>query len=313
MPPFGLVLDEYLATLSPAKASHEADLYLARHLRPFFGDIRIGLISKDTVERYKAHRRMEILALPKNAARNPKEVSLASVNRELTLLGVILTRSVESGLIRANPVHAKLFFAENDKAMRVLERGEVRRLIAACKGHIRDIVIFALHTGMRKGEILSMKWAYVKMEDGLICFGGNTKNGRKRVIPMSPTIRLMMRELRKRRGDSEYVFTYRHGGRMFDVKTGFKSAVRRAGLGHVRFHDLRHTCACHLLDKGVNIVDIKEWLGHSDLHMTMRYLSARPNKLRSAAAAIDYEGNEAARFTTPDQPQPTSSSMVYAF
>jgi hypothetical protein len=51
MPPFGLVLDEYLITLSPAKTSHESDLYLARHLRPFFGDIKIGLISKDTIER----------------------------------------------------------------------------------------------------------------------------------------------------------------------------------------------------------------------------------------------------------------------
>jgi hypothetical protein len=61
----------------------------------------------------------------------------------------------------------------------------------------------------------------------------------------------------------------------------------------------------------VNIVDIKEWLGHSDLHMTLRYLNARPNKLRKAASAIDYEGGEAAQVESPEQP--TSSSMVYAF
>ena len=157
MPPFGLVLDEYLATLSKVKTSHEAGIYLARHLRPFFGDIKIRLISRDTIERYKAHRKEEILALPKYAAKNPKEVPLTSLNRELTLLGVILTKSVESGLIRENPVHASLFFPENDKAMRVLGRGEVRRLIAACKGHIRDIVVSALHTGMRKDEVLSIK------------------------------------------------------------------------------------------------------------------------------------------------------------
>lgn len=147
------------------------------------------------------------------------------------------------------------------------------------------------------------------MEDGLICFIGNTKNGKKRVIPMSPTVKMMLRDLSKRCSDSEYVFTYRHGGRMSYVKTGFKSAVRRASLGHVRLHDLRHTSACHLLDKGVTILDIKEWLGHSDLQMTMRYLSIRHNKLRTADVSIDYEG-EGGKVSFEE---PMASNLLYSF
>jgi len=148
MPLFGVVLDEYLATLGKVKDSHITDLCHARHLRPFFGDMKIGLITKDTIERYKAHRQPEILALRRNVGKNPKVVSFASVNRELTLMQGILTKAVAAGLIKENPIHKSLMFPENDKAMRVLERGEVRRLIAACKGHTRNIVVFALHTGM---------------------------------------------------------------------------------------------------------------------------------------------------------------------
>jgi len=99
MPLFGVVLDEYLATLGKVKDSHITDLCHARHLRPFFGDMKIWLITKDTIERYKAHRQPEILALRRNVGKNPKVVSFASVNRELTLMQGILTKAVAAGLI----------------------------------------------------------------------------------------------------------------------------------------------------------------------------------------------------------------------
>ena len=72
------------------------------------------------------------------------------------------------------------------------------------------------------------------------------------------------------------------------MRTGFENALKRAGLSRVRFHDLRHTFASHLVMGGVDIRTVQELLGHKDIRMTMRYSHLAPDHMRKAVGILDY-------------------------
>jgi integrase len=159
---------------------------------------------------------------------------------------------------------------ENNRRLRYLSKEESQRLIDACAPHLRPIVITALHTGMRKGEILSLTWDQVDMTNNLILLE-DTKNGRRREIPINETLIETLRKI-IRRVDVPYVFYDPTTGKPYqDVKRSFTSACRRAKITNFRFHDLRHTFASHLVMLGVNLATVRELLGHTTTTMTMRY------------------------------------------
>ena len=116
-----------------------------------------------------------------------------------------------------------------------------------------------------------------------ICQRGNiverSKNNRSRKVPMNSTVAA---ELGRLRGNgTPFVFTQRAGERPKSI-AAFATACRRAGMGHVRFHDLRHTFATNLVMGGIDLVTVKEILGHNDISMTVRY--SHPSNERKMAA-----------------------------
>jgi integrase len=136
-------------------------------------------------------------------------------------------------------------------------------------------VTVAVHTGMRKGEILGLEWDRVNFEQGIISLF-DTKNHERRDIPMDETVKTTLRAV-DRRGD--LIFFNRNGKKIEYVKIHlvFREALKKSGITDFRFHDLRHTFASNLImQEGVELNDVRELLGHKKMDMTLRYAHLSP-------------------------------------
>ena len=162
---------------------------------------------------------------------------------------------------------------------------ECQRLIDCCSTHLIPIVITALNTGMRRGEILSLKWEQVDLRHGYISLD-DTKSGEGRQIPMNQTLIETFSEM-PRGFESKYVFSNRNGDALTDIKRSFNTALRKAEIHNATFHTLRHTAASHLVMNGVDLTSVKELLGHKSLSMTMRYSHLAPEHKRKAVNILD--------------------------
>jgi len=167
-----------------------------------------------------------------------------------------------------------------------LEKEEIARLIPACPSYLEPIVTVALNTGMRKGEILNLKWNDLDFRNRLI-YILQTKNKKVRKIPMNNIVFRTLLRVRKN-PKSPYVFCKKKDGSPYrDIRDGFKNALKRAGIRHLRFHDLRHTFASHLVMAGVDLKSVQELLGHRTFDMTLRYSHLSPDHKRKAVEIFD--------------------------
>jgi integrase len=176
---------------------------------------------------------------------------------------------------------------------------EVQILLSNCADYLNPLVTVAVHTGMRKGELLSLKWDQVNSEQGIITLY-DTKNGERRDIPMDETVKATLREM-ERRGD--YVFCTAEGKAFVRAQKSFEVALKKSGIRNFRFHDLRHTFASNLAMAGEDLNTIRELLGHKDLTMTLRYAHLAPNHKTRAVNVLD-------RIMSQNPPQMEKASKV---
>lgn len=200
---------------------------------------------------------------------------MATVNREVACLKNMFNMAIKWKKTTKNPVREIKLYKEPKGSMRVLSWDEQKALLPACADYLRLIVLTALNTGMRKEEILSLTWDKVNFEKQLIAVE-NTKNGEGRVVPMNLELTNILKNV-KRIG--EQVFCQPDGRHFASIRNGFEAAVRRAGIPHIRFHDLRHTFATRYMGKG-DVVTLKDILGHKTIEMTLRYAHATLDKKR---------------------------------
>jgi len=159
-------------------------------------------------------------------------------------------------------------------------------LLSKCSTILKMIVKLALHTGMRKGEILHLTWENVNLRERYIELV-DQKNGERSTIPLNQTAIETLRAVPRRLG-SKYVFPGKMPGKpFFDLKRQFEKAVADAKLEGVTFHILRHTCASHLVMAGVDLVTVKEIMRHKSIEMTMRYAHLSPEHKKSAIDALE--------------------------
>jgi integrase len=125
---------------------------------------------------------------------------------------------------------------------------------------------------LRRGEILSLEWPQVDLENRVVRIdNAKTKHG-ERYIPMNDTVYRLISELSREKGTQLVFPSHRNAGqRMLDLKKGFAKAVRKGGIPHIRFHDLRHTFATRLVRSGVDLVTVQKLLGHAKITTTTRY------------------------------------------
>ena len=260
------------------------ELY-CKTFREFFGKKTFAQISPLLIERFKKERR-ESLTI------HGKQRSPASVNRELEVLSRILSMAVDNGIIESNPARKVKKLRLDNMRKRYLTLEEEQRLFAVLTGrrsHLKPVVVLAIHTGMRRGELLGLRWQNVDFARGLI-YVTNTKTGHDREVPMNSLVRETLLELQRAGGEHEYVFTNSKTGiNLSEVKRGFTSACRDAEINDLRFHDLRHTTGTRLADAGTDAFAIAEVLGHRSLQTTKRYTHATDlRKMRAVEALASY-------------------------
>jgi len=219
-----------------------------------------------------------------------------TANRHVTILKHMFNKAVDWDMVEEETLKrvrkAKLL-EENNGRLRYLSKDECQVLLESCDPHLRPIVICALNTGMRKGEILGLKWDDVDLVHGFILLS-MTKNGERREIPINGSLREVLEELsrgtkeRPRRIDIPYVFyDARTGSKYGNVQKSFNSALKRAKIKDFRFHDLRHCFASHLVMLGIDLTTVKELLGHKTLTMTLRYAHLAPSHKVKAVDVLD--------------------------
>jgi integrase len=251
--------------------SYKRDLTSARKLLVHFKGRMISTITALDLDKYKNARR--------------QEVKPASVNRELSLIKHMFNKAVAWDNLSSNPLQKVAKFKEPPGRVRYLSDEEMKKLLDCCNGHVKSIVIMALNTGMRRGEILNLKWGDVDMKNRVIIVW-QTKNNEMRQIPINETLYDELRMIGKQLNE-QYVFCNDNGKPFLDVKTGFKAALKRANVRNFRFHDLRHTFASRLVIAGVDIRTVQVLLGHKDIKMTMRYSHLSDAHLKEAVRKLE--------------------------
>jgi len=274
---FEELMMRYLAEHAARKSQPRHYRGYAKRLTAFFGGYTLAEITPKMIVDYKNHRYA--------AGLKP-----ASINRELATLKKAFTLAVrEWEWCRENPVSRVSMEREHNQRDRWLSSEEETRLLRHCAPWLHDLVTFALHTGMRMGEIVDLTWRGVDVHRRTVTVF-RSKNGERRTIPVNDTVlavlkaKATVRSLKTDLVFCSHAFTPLESGHL---RRSFRVAVRKAQIEDFHFHDLRHTFATRLVQAGVDLYKIQRLLGHKSSIMTQRYAHHYPESLRDGVAILD--------------------------
>lgn len=246
-------------------------------LEAYFGGKLLSEINPFMIEGYKKKRKEE-------------GVTVRTVNIELACLRHMFNMAIKWGKSQKNPIREVKLFKEPEGKDRILSPDEEIGLLEAVRNskkakHLEPVIIAALQTGMRKGEILSLKWANVDFVNRLIIVEG-TKSGYLRKIPMNKLLTETLDRIRKE-NDGEFVFMGKNGKPYKSFRSAWEHALEKAKIENLTFHSLRHTFGTRLGMAGVDIKTIQELMGHRDIKMTIRYSHPTAEHKRKAVEMLD--------------------------
>ena len=290
---------EYLDYAKINKRSWGRDESSLKRLLPFFGNM---LLSKIAVRHIEEYKRMRL-----------EKVKTGTINRELASLKHMFTIAEKLGKFDGkNPVKQVKFFQERQYVMKILDREEINRLIDTAAGHLKSILIIAVSTGMRKGEIFNLRWSDIDFVDHYIHIK-KTKSNVMRKVPMNGVVATTLKNIERK---SEFIFPsfwskkHKH---IMEVFRLFKAACKKAGIRDLRFHDLRHTAATLMVTGGISLVTVSQILGHATIHMTMKYAHPTPKDKKKAvnvlASIFETEGEKQGTILTHEQIEERISSL----
>ncbi len=268
------ICGEFLQWSNVHKRSFKRDGQFIKHLQDFFGNIPLYRITRKGAEDYMAWR-------IKQTKKGGKPISRSTINKEIACLKRIFNKAIEWGKARENPISRIEMFKIEDRKPRFLSEEEFNKLMEYAPEPLKPIILVAVFTGMRRGEILNLKWENIKFDLGLI-YAVHTKGNKSREIPMAKVIKDLLWRLKKK-SKSEYVFADKDGKPYKEaVRFWFDKAVRDSGIKNCSFHVLRHTFASNLVKCNVNLKVVQELLGHSNLNVTMKYAHVSPGLKQQA-------------------------------
>ena len=274
------LLERYLRDYSaPNKAAgtHRRDQSLAAHLLRAFGDVPLDQLRPARLAEYKASRRAQGMA--------PK-----TINDELGLLGHAYKLAEREWEWATNNPVLKI---AKEKVRNLIERWltteEEQRLLAISPTWLQEIILFALHTGMRRGEILKLQWCHVDLTRRTLTIL-EQKNGARDTLPVNDTaMDILQARAAVRTSCAACVFVNGadHPRNARNLLRAFYPAMRKAGITRFRFHDLRHTFATRLIQAGVDVYTVQKLGRWKTISMVLRYAHHQPESLRGGAEVLD--------------------------
>lgn len=205
-----------------------------------------------------------------------KALAPATVNRYATALAAVFTWAVRRRIVPKGWVHPCRSVErrqEDNAGTRFLSDDERRRLLDACKAskwpRLYLLVLLALTTGARRGELVGLRWSHFDLERAVVHVA-RTKNGDAKVLPLVPAV---VEEVQLLAGaPGALVFPGKRApGKAFNFEQRWSAALKAAGVKNFRFHDLRHSCASLLAQNGATLLEIGDLLGHRQVSMAKRY------------------------------------------
>lgn len=306
----GIFLEEkyypYLVSRNP-KTAQKTYQHIANRF-DFLMDRQLGDISAWEIQKWIGDRRKEGRAA-------------ATINYSVNTLKGALSRAVDWGLIESHNLKTIKPIKEDNTRIRYLTIEEEHRLLSVIQGrdqstrdkrvsanhhrekrgqelhpffegvrfvdYVEPIILTAMHTGLRRGELLSLTWDDVFFPNQyLVVKAAEAKSKKTRIVPLNPTVLEVLREWRQQNPFCNYVFVSGEDKPLTDIKKPWLRLVEQAGLVNFNFHDLRHHFASKLVMAGVDLNTVRELLGHSDLKMTLRYAHLAPEHKAAAVNLI---------------------------
>lgn len=281
------LIDKYIANVLPSK-SNSMKAAQANQLAWWREKAGYYVLADFTVEVIDSLRS----ELAKGSTNRGEKRTTATVNRYLAALSHVLTKAVNVWQwLESNPLSKIERHSENQGRVRYLDDEERMRLLEACQQssnkQLYAIVVLALSTGMRKGEILNLTRRFVFLQEGFVILE-HTKNGERRRVPIiGHAHEVLTSQMKIHRFDSDFIFPSKDGTKPIDIKRPWEVAVTKAEINDFRFHDLRHSCASYLAMNGATQRDLMEILGHKTVQMTKRYSHLSDSHISSVVGSMN--------------------------
>lgn len=280
------------------RRSYKVQKIFLRYLKEYFNDFRLRAITYGEIEKYKLQRLS-------TKTTTGKQRTITSVNRELQVLRRMLNIALRENWIARNPFNAGdtlINIADEKKRKRVLSLEEEERLLAVCndriREHLKPIIIAALDTGFRRGELLKLEWQDIDFEKRIITVRAfNTKTLTERKVAMTTRLEQELRKISKERTwlanyikkggvpDKEMEKYHRLVFGVSDIKHSFHTACTKAEIKDFHFHDLRRTFNTRLAPY-LPQTEIMRLMGHTQVQTNYRYVGAADEMLYRAASAL---------------------------
>ena len=272
--------DTYVKTNNKPSEQSSKERILRVHLYPRLGKTLLSEIATRQIERFKAAKQAEGL--------NPK-----TINNALAVLGTCLRHAEEWGHLETVPAIKRLKYEPPEP--KVLTNNKIQDILSDEEEPLfNSMILVALKTGMRFGELSGLQWPDVDLQHGLItvCHSlvdghlSTPKSGKARHIWMSPSLRAWFEDHHEADG---YVFHHDTGQPVTyeQAKRAIRRICKRAAVQPIGWHCLRHTFATTMLEKGISLSVVRDFLGHSNVEMTERYAHVLPSMMKEAADILD--------------------------
>ena len=265
----GQLIDRYIKEVIPQKKSGKVQMQQLIRWKELLGDVRLYALTTNRILQARS-------VIAEQKTRYGKPVSNATVNRYHAALGHALkVAEMQYGWIERNPMRKVPKLKEPQGRVRYLEEEELSRLLDACSKSTNKflftIVLIAVTTGMRKSEILNLKWSDIDLERSTALIE-EPKNGQRRSVHFVDAVIARLDTLKNVNSKkSIYVFPGKSNLNSIDIKSSWYRATDQAQLEDFRFHDLRHTAASYLAMDGASIPQLAAILGHRSHQMASRY------------------------------------------
>ena len=310
---FCSIADDYINYAKTNLKSTDTVIPVAKKFKEMWGRKQIRDITPSLIEKYKAERNGEIYYQKEIKGKMIiKRISAGTVNRELGVLSKMFSIAINNSKAKENPVLKVENLKITNKLERHLTAEEQQRFIQFCNkdysymnltdieldkiekryrsysyDHVRDIALISLNTGMRLNEVLNLTWDCVDLPANVVC-ALNTKNGLKNEVPINRTVKSILQNRYKTKGNNTYVFTNPDTGTRYDnITRSFRTVCKMADIQNFRFHDTRHTFASRAIKMNTPVPILQNILNHKNIKTTMRYVHNSFEQKLNAVNSLD--------------------------